>query len=921
MIAWRLLFCGPLPTFSLTGLACLAVAWTGIAADAAENKAAAAPSPTGAVVKLHDGFEFTEGPAADGQGNLYFTDIPNSRIHKVHAQGKLTTFLENSGKANGLMFDSQGQLYACRGGARQIARIDPATQAITSLVENTAEAPVGAPNDLVLDRAGGVYFTDPGANEIYYLSAKGKLSRFADGIARPNGVILSPDEKTLYVIPSGQSDMIAYDVPSPGQPQKPRTFCTLEQVNGQQNTGGDGATVDEHGNLYIASRAGVQVFDPQGKPLSVIRDQAFAYPLHPSNLTFGGPHQKTLFITARKALYAVEMNVAGHRFTGLVPPAKKPEPQAHAPEGEPETQALAPLEAARTMITPEGFTVNLFAGEPEVRQPISFCIDDRGRIWVAEAYNYPFRDKEPQDRILILEDTDGDGTADKRTVFYDKLGYVTGIEVGFGGVWVMSPPEMLFIPDRDGDDKPDGPPEVLLDGFGNTTSAHNIANGFSWGPDGWLYAGHGRTSPSDVGPPGTPAEERIHFDGGVYRYHPTRHLFEGFCDGTTNPWGVDFDDYGQAFISNCVNPHLFHAIQGAHYEPWRNRPSSQYAYERVPTIADHLHWVGEKPLDSATGAPEQLALGGGHAHCGTMVYLGDNWPDRYRNTVMMGNIHGHRINNDFLQRNGSTYTATHGPDVMIAADPWFKAVTLQYGPDGAVYVSDWSDTGECHDYKNTQRQTGRIFKMSYGGFDAVRVDMAGLSNDELVARQLHKNDWHVRHARRVLQERSAAGDDMTAVHQQLRQMFAENADPTRKLRALWALFVTGGADDDFLLAQLSHENEYVRAWAVRLLTEGDAVTPAALKEYARLAADDPSPVVRLHLASAVTRLPLDDRWSIVEQLVQHEEDADDTTLPLMFWYGLEPLVPHDKARAVQLLRVVKIPKLRTFLARRAATRE
>ncbi len=225
-------------------------------------------------------------------------------------------------------------------------------------------------------------------------------------------------------------------------------------------------------------------------------------------------------------------------------------------------EPFAPEEAARTMVVPEGFNVKLFAGEPDVRQPISFCIDDRGRLWVAEAYNYPFRDKEPQDRVLILEDTDGDGKSDKRTVFYDKLGYVTGIEVGFGGVWIMSPPEMLFIPDKDGDDRPDGPPEVLLDGFGNTTSAHNIANGFTWGPDGWLYAGHGRTSPSDVGPPGTPAEERIHHDGGVTRYHPTRHVFETFCDGTTNPWGVAFDDYGQAIISNCVNPHLFHAIQG-----------------------------------------------------------------------------------------------------------------------------------------------------------------------------------------------------------------------------------------------------------------------------------------------------------------------------------------------------------------------
>jgi putative membrane-bound dehydrogenase-like protein len=176
---------------------------------------------------------------------------------------------------------------------------------------------------------------------------------------------------------------------------------------------------------------------------------------------------------------------------------------------------LPPAEAARTMTVPPGFNVTLFAGEPDVVQPVSFCLDHRGRLWVAEAINYPERTNGPADRIIIFEDTDGDGKADKRTVFYEKLNYVTGIEVGFGGVWVMSPPAFYFIPDRDGDDRPDADAQMLLDGFGIKESRHNLANGFTWGPDGWLYGGHGRTSPSDVGKPGTPAAQRIHFDGGV----------------------------------------------------------------------------------------------------------------------------------------------------------------------------------------------------------------------------------------------------------------------------------------------------------------------------------------------------------------------------------------------------------------------
>src|SRR4029079_18317707 len=150
-------------------------------------------------------------------------------------------------------------------------------------------------------------------------------------------------------------------------------------------------------------------------------------------------------------------------------------------------ESRAPQARVSSFALPEGFSATLFAGEPDVRQPISFCIDDRGRLWVLEAYNYPHHGTPPGDRILIFEDTDGDGHFDKRTIFYDQLNYVTGIEVGFGGVWVMSPPYFYFIADRDGDDKPDGEPVVLLDGFGNHANSHNLANGLAWGPDGWLY--------------------------------------------------------------------------------------------------------------------------------------------------------------------------------------------------------------------------------------------------------------------------------------------------------------------------------------------------------------------------------------------------------------------------------------------------
>lgn len=596
-------------------------------------------------------------------------------------------------------------------------------------------------------------------------------------------------------------------------------------------------------------------------------------------------------------------------------------------------QPLPPAEAARTAVVPAGFRVDLFAGEPDVQQPIGFCIDDRGRLWVAEAYNYPNHGTKPGDRIVIFEDADGDGRFDKRTVFFEGLNYVTGIEVGFGGAWVMSPPSFYFIPDRNGDDRPDSAPQVLLDGFGNHANAHNLANGFAWGPDGWLYGTHGRTNWSLLGKPGTPEKERVRFDGGVYRYHPTRHVWEPYADGTTNPWGIDWDDYGEAFVCNCVNPHLFHVIHGAHYEPWRNRESSRYAYERIPSIADHLHFVGVANVRDGLGSDAEDEAGGGHAHCGTMVYLGDNWPAEYRNSVFMNNIHGKRINNDLLRRSGSGYTAAHGRDLLRSRDPWFMGVTLAYGPDGGVYVSDWSDTGECHSVKNTRRHTGRIFKITYqgGDSDAPRKSrpmilgstgsLADLSDDQLVERQLHRNDWHVRHARRVLQERAAAGRDMSEVRRRLFAMYENQTDVTRKLRALWSLQVIGALRDDpeFLIRQLDHANEYVQSWAVRLLCEGGVKSPPApttLARFRELARTTDSQLVRLHLASNLQRLPLAARWPIVEALANRGEDARDANLPLMLWYGAESLVEQDVERFVSLAFVSQIPLVRRHAARR-----
>ena len=303
-----------------------------------------------------------------------------------------------------------------------------------------------------------------------------------------------------------------------------------------------------------------------------------------------------------------------------------------------------------------------------------------------------------------------------------------------------------------------------------------------------------------------------------------------------------------------------------------------------------------------------------------MIYLGDNWPDSYRDTIFTCNIHGNRVNHDSLHRSGSSYIGSHEKDFLLANDEWFRGLELKYGPDGSVFLTDWSDSGECHeaDAQGAHRDSGRIYKVSYGQAPAVHVDLKALNDSQLVELQLHKNDWYVRHARRLLQERAGAGKDMSQARWRLLEIFSSNKDTTRQLRALWSLQAIGALDEAFLLIQLDHPNENVRSWAVRLLCDEKRPSSVAVTRLAALAQEDSSPLVRLYLASMLQRMPLGSRWQVAENLVAHAEDASDHYLPLMIWYGIEPLVVADGRRVVELLAHAKIPLVRRHLARRAA---
>jgi putative membrane-bound dehydrogenase-like protein len=467
--------------------------------------------------------------------------------------------------------------------------------------------------------------------------------------------------------------------------------------------------------------------------------------------------------------------------------------------------------SAASIRVPEGFRVGVFAGEPEVRNPIAMAWDGRGRLWVAENYTYAERsarfDLRHRDRVLIFEDADSDGRPEKRTVFTDDVQMLTSVEVGLGGAWLFCPPQVLFVPDRDGDDRPDGPAEVVLDGFTvPPENYHNFANGLRWGPDGWLYGRCGASAPGKIGRPGTPEADRVPLVGGLWRFHPRTGRFEALVHGTTNPWGHDWDARGEAFFINTVNGHLWHAVAGMHLVRPHTIDPNPRAYQAIDQHADHFHWDTAKDWsDSRNVTGEHDRRGGGHAHSGLMIYQGDRWPTEDRGKLFTLNLHGRRTNVERLERSGSGFVGRHEPDRFFAADPKFRGIDLGSGPDGNVFVLDWNDAGECHEATGVLRTTGRIFKFAYGDPKPMAIgDLAGLDVKALVELHRHPNDWYARMARRQIADRLARGDRLEGAAEGLLSLMTNDPNPT--LRALWSLHVIGAADEGLLRPLLRHDH-------------------------------------------------------------------------------------------------------------------
>ncbi|MCC6234507.1 MAG: hypothetical protein IT580_17825 [Verrucomicrobiales bacterium] len=587
------------------------------------------------------------------------------------------------------------------------------------------------------------------------------------------------------------------------------------------------------------------------------------------------------------------------------------------------------------MYVPEGFQAELVAAEPEVRQPVAFAWDPRGRLWIAEAHSYPSKRPagEGMDQLVILEDANGDGRFENRKIFAAGLNLVSGFELGFGGVWVGAAPELLFLPDRNGDDQPDGPPQVLLNGFGYQDT-HECLNSFHWGPDGWLYGIQGVFNFARIGKPDAPDTARQELRAGVWRYHPTRHEFEIFAHGGSNPWGLDHDERGQLFMTHCRSywgrGGTTHVIQGAHF--W-NQANANYAPFIVANPPGAFPGFKNYLLASArydhgaggAGEPGSDAIYGGHSHVGTLIYLGDNWPDSYRGHLFTHNLHGHQINQQVNRPLGSGFDTVHaGQDHFFCTDPKYVAIDLQTGPDGAVYIIDWYDQQHCHNPNNErwERGSGRVYRLQHAAsFRPAKVNLTTKTDADLVGLLGHKNAWFARTARRLLQERATSRTLDPAALAALAQRRKTSDQPAAQLEALWAAHAVAALPDGALLEALRDPAEYVRAWAIRFAAETREPSAPLRHRLLELATQDPSPVVRLHLASAAQRLAPDDAWALFAALAAHGEDATDRNLPFLLWQGIAQRMPGQLDRAWALANRTPIAALADWIHWYAATLE
>jgi putative membrane-bound dehydrogenase-like protein len=561
---------------------------------------------------------------------------------------------------------------------------------------------------------------------------------------------------------------------------------------------------------------------------------------------------------------------------------------------------LTPEETVKRMKVAPEFEVKLFAGEPNCVNPIAFTIDEKGRVWVVECFEYPSRTpkgKAPRDRIVILEDTDGDGACDKRTVFAEgkdfpvtderkKAGLgafdlASGIEVGHGGVYVGAPPYLWFIENKN--DKP-GKFETVLKGFGSEDT-HETLNTFQWGPDGWLYGLHGVFTQSNVKPLDGP-ETRM--NAAVWRFHPKTKKFEIFAEGTSNPWGMDWRNTdGQFILACCVIPHLYHIVPGGIYKRQAGASYNPHAYDHIKEICDHTFHKES-----------------GWAHAGLISLDAPHIPEKYRNSVIFGSIHGCSVKQNVLKPNGSSFTASRGDDFLVSGDKNFRPINLKWGPNGDIYLIDWHDQNPCHQAKpdSWDYERGRVYRIQVKGTKAKKAEDLGDWNQTQLMQGITSADpYKKRTCLRLLHQTEPKVDPKQPHGDGFAGVAMIEAPKQGHLSYLWMLMNLHGPADKvgWLEAELSKmyvrelgrfQNEHPASagWAVRFGADNPG---ADTVENLTKAAEHAPVAVRRELASAAIRLAeKHDVAELVRALMKHKEDATDPLIPHLTWLAYEKVI-------------------------------
>jgi putative membrane-bound dehydrogenase-like protein len=532
--------------------------------------------------------------------------------------------------------------------------------------------------------------------------------------------------------------------------------------------------------------------------------------------------------------------------------------------------ALSPTEALKHFQVPEGFRVELVAAEPELVNPVAMAFDDRGRIFVTESFEYPRREAGPgRDRIKILEDQDGDGRVDSVKIFAEGLNIPSGIAIGHGGVWVANAPDLLFLEDTDHDDRADRQ-TVVVTGFGRFDT-HELPNALTWGPDGCLYGLNGVFNPSRVEQDG-----RVYdFTCAMFRIEPRTRKFDLFCQGTSNPWGIAFDNEGSAFVSACVIDHLWHLTESAYYHR-QGGPYPPYTW-KAESIVKHKH---------------QLA-----AYCGIEWFDSPAYPAKYRQRLMMGNIHGNCINVDRVERHGATYRGFGEADFLSSDDVWFMPVAQKVGPDGCLYVLDWYDRYHCYQDANADpagvdRGNGRLYRVVYQERPKVKVqDFGKLSNKTLIDALNDDNIYVRRQAELKLAERQAALVD-SASQQELLSIIADEKSPLRhRLHALSAIVGSGLVSDDILARWMKSTEPLIRAWGVRTAGRqlSNSETIASAIDQATVDADP-----RVRIEAAIASGKVDPAKTSRRVLAVLKASQPDPILSRVVWQNLLPHAVKDQ---------------------------